>query len=64
MNAFIVIGLLINVAFQLVNRFVVKIPNKMAILILLIGIACLLIGAVTSGAGRSVLRQKISNTPD
>ena len=49
MNAFIVIGLLINVAFQLVNRFVVKIPNKMAILILLIGIACLLIGAVQVG---------------
>ena len=51
MNAFIVIGLLINVAFQLVNRFVVKIPNKMAILILLIGIACLLIGVVQAGQG-------------
>ncbi|MBQ7139866.1 MAG: hypothetical protein IJO39_12825 [Clostridia bacterium] len=51
MNAFIVIGLLINVAFQIVNRFVVKIPNKMAILILLIGIACLLIGAVQVGQG-------------
>ena len=46
MNTFILIGLLVNVAFQLVNRFVVKIPCKIAIPILLIGIACLLIGAV------------------
>ena len=51
MNAFIVIGLLINVAFQLVNRFVVKVPSKIAIPVLLIGIACLLIGAVQAGQG-------------
>ena len=46
MNVFVIIGLLINLAFQLINRFVVKIPSKIAIPILLIGIACLLIGAV------------------
>ena len=49
MNVFMIVGLLINVAFQLVNRFVVKIPSKIAIPILLIGIACLLIGAVQVG---------------
>ena len=46
MNTFILIGLLVNIAFQLVNRFVVKIPCKIAIPVLLIGIACLLIGAI------------------
>lgn len=51
MNVFVIVGLLINLAFQLINRFVVKIPNKMAIPILLIGIACLLIGAVQMGQG-------------
>ena len=51
MNVFVIIGLLINLAFQLINRFVVKIPCKIAIPILLIGIACLLIGAVQVGQG-------------
>ena len=51
MNVFMIVGLLVNVAFQLVNRFVVKIPSKIAIPILLIGIACLLIGAVQVGRG-------------
>lgn len=51
MNVFVIIGLLINLAFQLINRFVVKIPSKIAIPILLIGIACLLIGAVQVGQG-------------
>ena len=46
MNTFILIGLLVNVAFQLINRFVVKIPCKLAIPVLLIGIVCLLIGTV------------------
>ena len=51
MNVFMIVGLLVNVAFQLVNRFVVKIPSKIAIPILLIGIACLLIGVVQAGQG-------------
>ena len=46
MNVFMIVGLLINVVFQLVNRFVVKVPSKIAIPVLLIGIACLLIGAI------------------
>lgn len=49
MNVFMIVGLLVNVVFQLVNRFVVKIPSKIAIPILLIGIACLLIGVVQAG---------------
>lgn len=51
MNVFVIIGLLINLAFQLINRFVVKIPSKIAIPILLIAIACLLIGVVQAGQG-------------
>lgn len=51
MNVFMIVGLLVNVAFQLVNRFVVKIPSKIAIPILLIVIACLLIGVVQAGQG-------------
>lgn len=51
MNVFMIVGLLGNVAFQLVNRFVVKIPSKIAIPILLIVIACLLIGVVQAGQG-------------
>ena len=51
MNVFMIVGMLINVAFQLVNRFVVKIPSKIAIPILLIVIACLLIGVVQAGQG-------------
>lgn len=51
MNVFMIVGLLINVVFQLVNRFVVKVPSKIAIPVLLIGIACLLIGAVQAGQG-------------
>ena len=51
MNVFMIVGLLVNVAFQLVNRFVVKIPSKIAIPILLICIACLLIGVVQAGQG-------------
>lgn len=46
MNAFVIAGLMINLVFQLINRFVVKIPSKAAITILVIGIACLVIGAV------------------
>ena len=46
MNKFIVIGLIIDVVHILINRFVVKIPCKIAIPILLIGIGCLVIGFV------------------
>lgn len=46
MNKFIVIGLIIDVVYIIINRFVVKIPHKIAIPVLLTGIACLLIGAV------------------
>lgn len=51
MNTFIMIGALINAAYQIINRFVVKIPCKIAIPILVIGIACLVIGAVQMGQG-------------
>jgi len=51
MNTFIMVGLLINAAYHLINRFVVKIPCKIAIPVLVIGIACLGIGAVQMGQG-------------
>ena len=46
MNSFVVLGLLIDVTYIMINRFVVKIPCKIAIPILLIGIACMAIGTV------------------
>ena len=46
MNPFIIAGLLINAVVNIVNRFVVKIPCKIAIPLLLIGIARLVSGAV------------------
>ena len=46
MNIFIIAGLLIHVVYILVNRFIVEIPTRIAILVLLIVIACLVIGFV------------------
>ena len=46
MNKFIVIGLIMEAAYLIINRFVVKIPCKIAIPILLVGIACLIVGTV------------------
>ncbi len=40
MNIFIIIGLLINVGCNVINRFVREIPNRIAIPVYLIGIAC------------------------
>ena len=57
MNIFVIVGLLINVAYNMVNRFVVKIPSKIAIPILVIGIACLVIGFVQMGQSGLFCRQ-------
>lgn len=46
MNPFIIAGLLIDAVCIIIDRFVVKIPCKIAIPVLLTGIACLVIGAV------------------
>ena len=46
MSIFAVLGLLIYTTYIIVDRFVVKLPNKMAIPILVIGIACMAIGFV------------------
>lgn len=46
MNIFVIVGLLINAGYILINRFVVNIPNKVAIPVLLTGIACLIAGFV------------------
>ena len=42
----IMIGLLIDVVYIIINRFIVKIPTKIAIPVLMAGIACLVIGFV------------------
>lgn len=49
MNIFILAGLLINLAYNIVNRFVVKIPRRIAMPVLLIGIVCIVIGMVQMG---------------
>lgn len=46
MNIFIIIGLLINVGCNVINRFVREIPNRIAIPVYLIGIACFVAGFV------------------
>lgn len=46
MNKFIMIGLIMEVVYFILNRFVVKIPSKIAIPVLVIGMACLIVGFV------------------
>lgn len=46
MNKLIMIGLIIEVVYVTINRFVVKIPSKIAIPVLLAGIAFLVAGFV------------------
>lgn len=46
MNKLIMIGLIIEVVYIIINRFIVKIPTKIAIPVLMAGIACLVIGFV------------------
>ena len=46
MNKLILIGLIIEVVYVILNRFVVKIPSKIAIPILVAGIVCLVVGFV------------------
>ncbi len=46
MNKLIAIGLIIEAAYVIINRFVVKIPSKTAIPVLLEGIAFLVAGFV------------------
>lgn len=46
MNKFIVIGLIIVALYFLINRFVVRIPGKIAAPVMLIGIACFVVGFV------------------
>ena len=41
----IIIGLLINVAYMLINRFIYKLPDWAAIPVLLLGIGLILTGA-------------------
>ncbi len=46
MNKFIIIGLTIDVVYIIINRFLVKIPTKIALPVLLSGILCMVIGFV------------------
>ena len=57
MNIFVIVGLLINAVYIIVNRFVVTVPNKVAIPILVVGIACIVIGFVQMRQGDLFYRQ-------
>ena len=57
MNIFVIVGLLINAVYIIVNRFVVTVPNKVAIPILVVGIACMVIGFVQMRQGDLFCRQ-------
>lgn len=57
MNIFVIVGLLINAVYIIVNRFVVTVPNKVAIPILVVGIACMVIGFVQMRQGDQFCRQ-------
>ena len=57
MNIFVIVGLLINAVYIIVNRFVVTVPNKVAIPILVVGIACMVIGFVQMRQGDLFYRQ-------
>ena len=46
MNKFILIGLIIEAAYFILNRFVIRIPGKIAIPVLLVGAACFIAGFV------------------
>ncbi len=59
MNIFIIIGILINVGCNVINRFVWEIPNRIAIPLYLIGIACFVVGFVVmkqSGVADPILK--------
>ena len=53
MNWCLIIGLLLNCALIVVNRFVHKLPDKVQIPLLILGIALLIIGIVQSGIIRT-----------
>ena len=49
MNWCLIIGILLNSALIVVNRFIRKLPNKVQIPLLILGIVLLVIGLVQSG---------------
>lgn len=49
MNWYLVIGLLLNSALIVVNRFIYKLPNKVQFPLLILGIILLIVGLVQSG---------------
>lgn len=48
MNWFLIIGILLNSALNVVNRFIYKLPNKVQFPLLFFGIVLLIIGIVQS----------------
>lgn len=53
-NMFIVIGVLLNVALVIIDRFVVKIPDKLEIALCVVGVVLILIGLVLLRGGNYV----------
>ena len=49
MNWCLIIGVLLNSALIVVNRFIYKLPNKVQFPLLILGIVLLIIGLVQSG---------------
>lgn len=49
MNTFLLIGILLNSALIVINRFIYKLPHKVQIPLLILSIVLLGIGAIQSG---------------
>lgn len=49
MNWCLIIGVLLNIALIVVNRFIYKLPDKVQFPLLILGIVLLIIGLVQSG---------------
>ena len=57
MNWFLIIGILLNSVLIVVNRFIHKLPSKIQIPLLILGIVLLIIGLVLSGNGNGAFPQ-------
>ena len=49
MNTYLVIGILLNSALIVINRFIYKLPHKVQFPLLILGLVLIGIGAVQSG---------------
>jgi len=49
MNIYLMIGILLNTALIVINRFIYKLPNKVQLPLLILGLVLMGIGAAQSG---------------